>query len=85
MGIADGRVARFHLPLISDPGTSMTVWELDGTTTTTHLQPGVMYYHDARKPHEVHNASGKPRIQLCIDIFADAKLRAAIAEAAAAQ
>lgn len=78
-GTTDGLIARFHLPLVTDPRITMSWWEVDGTHRQEHLAPGVVYYHDARKPHAVHNESPVDRVQLCIDVVVDGPVRDAIA------
>lgn len=78
-GVADGQVARFHVPLITDPRIVMHTWDLDGTRTATHLSPWRAWYLDARKPHAVVNPTGVDRIHLVIDVIADAAVREVIA------
>jgi hypothetical protein len=80
-GLADGQIARFHLPLITDPAIRMTIWDLDGHATAHHLPAWTLWYLDARKPHAVANPTGVDRIHLVIDVVADATVRKLISDA----
>jgi hypothetical protein len=77
-GTRDGAIARFHIPLITDPSITMSGWNLKGRTRAVHLPAWSCWYLDARKPHSVVNPSGVDRIHLVIDVVADAHARQAI-------
>jgi hypothetical protein len=77
-GTADGLITRFHFPVITWPGVTMSAWNLRGEKTAAHLPQGTGWYLDARKPHAVDNASGKTRIHLVIDVLTTAATRDAI-------
>jgi len=74
-GTRDGAIARFHIPLITDPAITMRAWDLDGNTTATHLPAWSCWYLDARKPHAVTNPTGVDRIHLVVDTFSDQVIR----------
>lgn len=80
-GLADGQIARFHLPLVTDPRIELHAWTLDGKHTYNHLAEWTLTYLDARKPHAVTNPTGVDRIHLVADVVADVGLRARIAGA----
>lgn len=74
-GIADGRVARVHLPLRSSPGVRFASWGLDGSRREGHMTVGRAWYLDTRKPHAaVNNGSGE-RIHLVVDTYSSGALR----------
>ena len=77
-GTRPGQIARFHLPLVSDPAIKMTTWELDGRRRDQHLAPWNLYYLDQRKPHAVSNPTNAERIHLVIDAVVDANVRTVI-------
>jgi hypothetical protein len=81
-GLQNGQIARFHIPLVTNPDVRMTVWELDGRSTAHYLPPFTCWYLDARKPHAVANLSPLDRIHLVVDVVADADVRALIGAAA---
>ena len=75
-GLRDGQIARFHLPLITSELVALHVWELSGELHNWHLDEGVWYYLDARKPHAV--TQGDPdldRIHLVADVIVDESTR----------
>lgn len=74
-GTADGKITRFHIPLITHPKALMTAWNLRGEKTTVHLKRGSVFYLDARKPHAVVNASGQDRVHLVVDVKATQRCR----------
>ena len=78
-GTADGRIARLHIPLQTDPHCQFTGWTLDGSQTVSHLPTGTLWYLDIRKPHAVTNVGSTiDRIHLVVDVHADSRLRAAL-------
>lgn len=78
-GVRDGKIARFHIPLITDPRITMSGWNLDGRSAQVHLEPWKVWYLDARKPHAVSNPTGVDRIHLVVDVVSDAPVREMIA------
>lgn len=78
-GTANGKIVRFHIPLVTHPQVTMSAWNLWGERTDVHLPPWSMWYLDARKPHAVANRSGIDRIHLVVDVIADPECRERIA------
>lgn len=68
-GTRVGQVARFHIPLVTHPEVTMSVWELDGRRRDVHLAPGQVWYLDQRKPHAVTNPTIHDRIHLVVDVI----------------
>jgi hypothetical protein len=83
-GTADGRVVRFHVPVITDPAVTLTSWDLDGSNRTRHLAAWRPWYLDVRKPHAVTNASRATRVHLVIDLVSNARIRELICTGRAA-
>jgi Aspartyl/Asparaginyl beta-hydroxylase len=74
-GTRDGMIARFHLPLVSDPGVRTHAWDLSGRHVSAHLDEGRWFYLDARKPHAVTNPAPTDRVHLVADVIVDARTR----------
>lgn len=74
-GTADGKIARFHIPLVTHPDITMTCWDLDGSSLEVHLRPWEVYYLDQRKPHAVTNPTDVDRIHLVVDVVCDPEVR----------
>jgi hypothetical protein len=74
-GTRDGAITRWHVPLVTDPTITMTVWPLDGMPATLHLGQGAAWYFDQRKPHAVTNPSTVDRVHLVVDAVATPGLR----------
>lgn len=74
-GTRDGQVARFHIPLVTSPTVTMSVWELDGTQADLHLPAWTVWYLDQRKPHAVTNPTQFDRIHLVADVIVDPGVR----------
>jgi hypothetical protein len=74
-GVADGKIARFHIPVVTDPAITMTGWNLEGRSAAVHLPPWSMWYLDARKPHAVDNPTGVDRVHLVIDVVSNPRVR----------
>lgn len=74
-GTRDGQVARFHVPLVTDPRITMSTWDLSGLKAETHLPELTCWYLDARKPHAVTNRAGIDRVHLVVDVIVDEAVR----------
>lgn len=79
-GTADGQVARFHIPLITNPRVVFGAWTRLGTPITGLLDVGDLWYLDQRKPHMVANAGDEDRIHLVVDVVCDDAVRAKLAK-----
>lgn len=78
-GVADGNIVRFHLPLVTHPQVSMSVWSLMGEKQDFHLPEFTCWYLDARKPHAVTNASPVNRVHLVVDVVSSDSVRERLA------
>jgi len=74
-GTANGRIARFHIPLQTAPGCLFSGWELSGNQVQLHFPAGSLFYLDIRKPHAVKNTSQINRIHLVVDVACNAQTR----------
>lgn len=68
-GITDGRVMRFHIPIITNPKVIFTMWNTDGEEVNQNLKQGETWLFDFRKPHKAVNGGDDIRIHLVIDVF----------------
>ena len=74
-GVADGKIARLHLPIRSHPDVQFSAWAATGYRIDVNMRPGDLWYLDQRKPHTVKNASPVERVHLVIDVLSSAALR----------
>ena len=79
-GTDDGKIVRFHTPLVTHPDIQLHSWDLTGRKTSTHLEQFSTYYLDARKPHAVTNPTGVDRVHLVVDVVSSPEVREYIAE-----
>jgi hypothetical protein len=80
-GLRPGQVARFHVPLVTDPAIQLHAWDLTGQHLTRHLAAWGCYYLDARKPHAVTNPTGVDRVHLVVDVIAGGRVADQVADA----
>jgi Aspartyl/Asparaginyl beta-hydroxylase len=71
-GASEGKVVRFHIPLISNEHCVFESWGLDGNTSSMVMRPGTAAYLDVRKPHTEVNMGDTPRVHLVVDCYANA-------------
>src|SRR5206468_2956227 len=81
-GIADGRVARFHFPLTTNPDVVFTSWDARGRRHEANMAAGECWYLDTRKPHAAVNRGATERIHLVVDVEANPAVRALCEEPA---
>lgn len=74
-GTADGRIARLHIPIKTNPGCLFRSWALDGEEVRLHMPERGLSYIDTRKPHAVINPAEVERIHLVIDAVSSPGLR----------
>jgi hypothetical protein len=79
-GTADGKIVRFHLPLVTDTRIQLHSWDLTGAKASTHLKQFSTYYLDARKPHAVTNPTEVDRVHLVVDVVSTKEVRDWIAD-----
>jgi hypothetical protein len=75
-GIADGRIARIHVPIITNPAVVFRSIDLDGGVIEHHMPEGEATYLDVRKPHAATNGGTTDRVHLVIDVASSPALRA---------
>jgi hypothetical protein len=80
-GTADGKLARLHVPLITNPDVRFRQWNLEGRQVEAHMGPGECWYLDTRKPHKAGNYGTSERIHLVMDAYVNARLREHIEQA----
>ena len=83
-GVADGKIARIHLPLKTHSDVQFSSWGMRGNRATLTMPQLAMCYLDQRKPHAARNGSDTERIHLVIDVYSTPELRRHIAAAVAA-
>lgn len=84
-GTALGKLARIHVPLITNPDVRFRQWRLDGSQVEAHMGAGEVWYLDTRKPHKAGNYGTLERIHLVADAYVNERLQALIAGATEAQ
>lgn len=80
-GVADGKLARLHIPIRTDAGCTFQSWTLGGEEHKGHMPLGHLCYLDQRKPHAAKMESSEERIHLVSDIATNPELRAMIVAA----
>lgn len=73
-GATPGKVARLHLPLVTNDACEFATWDLDGSRHTVRMEPGGVYYLDTRKGHTAVNNGSSPRLHLVADTWVGARL-----------
>lgn len=80
-GVADGMIARLHIPIRTSPAVTFMGWTARGERLIRQFPERSIFYLDQRKPHAVKNTDpGLDRIHLVIDCVANATVRSALAE-----
>jgi RimJ/RimL family protein N-acetyltransferase len=74
-GIEDGQVMRIHVPLVTNPLVSFSVWNWKAKKENWTMETGFAYYLDIRKPHAVKNTGDTDRVHLVIDVESSEPLR----------
>jgi hypothetical protein len=75
-GIANGKVARLHIPLVTSDDVEFYGLTHRGRASVITMQERHLYYLDQRKPHWVVNYDKElERIHLVIDIYSSERLR----------
>jgi hypothetical protein len=67
-GLAVGKLARFHFPIITNPDVKFTVWDINNKPNTVNMKPGECWVLDVRKPHAAINGGKEDRIHLVVDL-----------------
>lgn len=79
-GLANGQIARFHLPIVTHPSVEFTTWDTNDIPDTVHMEYGKWWYLDVRKPHAAVNPSGVERVHLVADLVVNDWVRSAIVD-----
>lgn len=74
-GTADGKIARLHIPIITNPGCLFRSWTLSGEEVRLHMPERGLSYIDTRKPHAVINPEAVERVHLVVDAVSGPELR----------
>lgn len=75
-GLADGKIIRVHLPIITNRDVAFSCWNMGGVEDMLTPPPvGKFFILDIRKPHRVVNGGAIDRIHLVIDVYSNEKLR----------
>ena len=74
-GVQNGKVMRFHFPLITNEDVRFTMWGVDGKPKTANMKVGECWYLDTRKPHQAINNGDSDRIHLVVDVAANDDVR----------
>jgi hypothetical protein len=83
-GLADGMLARLHLPLRTSEAVIFHGWDKRGRHFETAFREGALCYLDQRGPHRVENRDPeRARIHIVVDMESDEALRGSIAAALA--
>jgi hypothetical protein len=77
-GIRNGQIARFHLPIVTDPTVEFTSWDQDDRPRTHSMAPGFWWYLDVRKPHRAINPSGVEGVLLVVDLVVNDWVRSVL-------
>lgn len=80
-GIRDGKIARLHIPLITNDDCLFSGWDAFGGKREMIFPARSLCYLDQRKPHAVKNGGDEDRIHIVADVYADERLREMLAAA----
>jgi len=79
-GVAPGRVARLHIPIVTNPRVIFRSWDSRGIEHKVHMEQGGLYYLDQRKPHTAINQGEEDRIHLVIDVVSSETIQRWVAK-----
>lgn len=75
-GVADGKLARLHIPIRTSPAVTFFAWDHRGRKIEAKFPARSAFYLDQRKPHRVTNSDPElDRVHLVLDIRCDEPLR----------
>lgn len=78
IGVKNGKIMRFHFPLITNDDVVFTMWGVDGKPKSANMKVGECWYLDIRKPHQAINNGDRDRIHLVVDVEANDEVRGLI-------
>jgi hypothetical protein len=73
-GLAIGKLARFHFPIITNPDVKFTVWDIENKPNTVNMKAGECWVLDVRKPHAAKNGGKDDRIHLVVDVVVNSDI-----------
>ena len=74
-GLADGKLARIHFPLVTNDKVEFQNWDWDGKAVPINMKVGEAWYLDVRKPHRAVNSGDTHRIHMVVDVESSEELR----------
>ena len=74
-GVQNGKVMRFHFPLITNDDVEFSTWQVNGFKKNVQMKVGECWYIDTRKPHRAINNGDTNRIHLVVDVEANDEVR----------
>jgi hypothetical protein len=75
-GVDDGKLMRFHIPILTNSKVLFTSWDMRGKEHTVNMAAGEVWYLDTRKPHRAVNNGDSERVHLVVDVEANDQVRA---------
>lgn len=79
-GVKDGRLARIHIPIETNPDVIFTQWNSRGAQVEKHFPQAALCYIDQRQPHRAINGGTTDRVHFVLDTKCTPALRKMIAE-----
>ena len=74
-GIADGKLARIHFPIVTNDKVEFQNWDWNGKGDPINMKVGEAWYLDVRKPHRAVNSGDTQRIHMVVDVESSEELR----------
>ena len=74
-GLADGKLARIHFPIVTNDKVEFQNWDWNGKGNPINMKVGEAWYLDVRKPHRAVNGGKSQRIHMVVDVESNEKLR----------
>ena len=74
-GIADGKLARIHFPIVTNDKVEFQNWDWNGKGDPINMKVGEAWYLDVRKPHRAVNSGDTQRVHMVVDVESSEELR----------
>ena len=74
-GLSDGKLARIHLPVVTNEKVFFENWDWRGNHAPVNMKVGEAWYLDVRKPHRAVNGGDTERIHIVVDVVSSQELR----------
>ena len=75
LGTEEGRLMRFHFPIITNNKVVFSCWGEGNRGTRVKMKVGGCYCLDIRKPHSAENTGNTDRIHLVVDVVSNQTIR----------